>query len=102
LLLDPCELHDWELLGCKRENGQPCATSEDGTKRRRAELSIDVYHLHYEPTCKRRHAIAVGLLADVEEAKRNFARASTDPTREEDFKIFARRSSERSIARRQR
>lgn len=91
LLLDPCELHDWELLGCKRENGQPCATSEDATKRRRAEVSIDVYHLHYEPTCKRRHATAVQLLADVEEAKRNFERASTDPTREEDFKLFARK-----------
>jgi hypothetical protein len=91
LLLDPCELHDWELLGCKRENGEPCATSDDATKRLRAETSIDVYHLSYEPTCKRRHATAVQMLADVEHAKRLFVQASKDSAREEDFKVFARK-----------
>lgn len=99
LLLDPCELDDWELLGCKRENGEPCATSDDVTKRKRAETSIEIYHLHYEPTCKRRHATAVQMLADVEDAKRLFVRASMDPAREKDFKVFARKI-QRAISRR--
>ncbi|HVZ70929.1 MAG TPA: hypothetical protein VHJ20_01025 [Polyangia bacterium] len=90
-LLDPCELHDWESLGCMRENGQPCPTSDVGPNRKRAEISIEVYHLNYEPTCKQRHAVAVQLLADVEEAKRNFLRAAADASRESDFKIFARK-----------
>ncbi len=91
MLLDPCELDDWELLGCRQENGEPCATSNDTTMRARAEASIDVYHLHYAPTCKRRHGTAVQLLADVEDAKRNFVLASRDSAREEDFKVFARK-----------
>lgn len=91
MLLDPCELHDWELLGCRRENGESCATGDGGTERKRAEISIDIYHLNYEPTCKRRHGVAVQVIADVEHAKRLFALASLDPAREEDFKVFARR-----------
>lgn len=91
LLLDPCELHDWELLGCKRENGHPCPTSEKPVERHRAELSIEIYHLHYEPTCKMRHTAAVQLIADLEEAKRNFVKAFADPARENDFKLFARK-----------
>ncbi|MDH1341108.1 hypothetical protein [Ectopseudomonas oleovorans] len=69
VLLDPCELNDWELVGCQHENGKPCATSQDPTERRRAEESIAIYHLDYEPTCKQRHAAAVRLMADVEQAK---------------------------------
>ena len=48
-LLDPCELNDWELLGCRRENGKPCPTSQDPSDRHRAEESISIYHLDYEP-----------------------------------------------------
>lgn len=89
LLLDPCQLEDWELLGCRRENGEPCPTSDDAMKRRRAEVSIAVYHLDYEPTCKRRHKTAIQLLADIEQAKRLFVEASSDAAREKDFKVFA-------------
>jgi hypothetical protein len=91
LLLDPCELADWRLLGCHQENGQPCATSTDPVAKRRAEASIEIYHLHYEPTCKRRHAAAVQLLADVDEAKRLFDLAAEDPAREPEFKVVAGR-----------
>jgi hypothetical protein len=91
LLLDPCELADWRLLGCHQENGQPCATSIDPVNKRRAEVSIEIYHLDYEPTCKRRHAAAVQLLADVDEAKRLFELATQDPTREPEFKTVAGR-----------
>lgn len=91
LLLDPCELTDWRLLGCHQENGQPCAASDNLLARRRAEASIEIYHLNYEPTCKRRHAAAVQLMADVDEGKRLFELATQDPTRAADFKAVAGR-----------
>lgn len=91
MLLDPCELGDWRLLGCQQENGHPCATSNDSTAKRRAEESIEIYHLHYEPTCKRRHTAAVQLMADVADGKRLFELASHDPSRESDFKTVAAR-----------
>ncbi|MCU1017114.1 HNH endonuclease family protein [Stenotrophomonas geniculata] len=91
MLLDPCELSDWRLLGCHQENGQPCPTSADPGDRKRAEISIEIYHLHYEPTCKRRHALAVQLMADVDEGKRLFELATQDPTRAADFKSVAGR-----------
>lgn len=37
-----------------QENGRPCAASNDPIPMRRAEESIEIYHLYYEPTCKRR------------------------------------------------
>ena len=91
MLLDPCELTDWRMLGCQQENGQPCATSIDPVAKRRAEISIEVFHLHYEPTCKRRHTAAVQLLSDIDEGKRLFELATKDPAREQDFKIVAAR-----------
>lgn len=91
LLLDPCEISDWRLLGCHQENGQPCATSSDPVAKRRAEESIEIYHLHYEPTCKRRHTAAVQLMADVDEGKRLFDLATQDPARVTDFKTVAAR-----------
>ena len=91
MLLDPCEISDWRLLGCHQENGQPCATSTEGIAKRRAEVSIEVFHLHYEPTCKRRHAVAVQLMADVDEGKRLFELATQDLARAPDFKSVAGR-----------
>lgn len=91
MLLDPCELSDWRLLGCHQENGQPCATSTDLIPKQRAEISIEVYHLNYEPTCKRRHTLAVQLMADIDEAKRLFELYTKDPTRRNDFKTVAER-----------
>lgn len=78
VLLDPCELHDWELLGCQQENGKPCPTSQDPIEHRRAEESIAIYHLDYEPTCKQRHAAAVRLMADVDQAKLFFGQPGMD------------------------
>ena len=91
LLLDPCEISDWRLLGCHQENGQPCAASPDPAAKRRAETSIEIYHLHYEPTCKRRHTAAVQLMSDVDEGKRLFELATQDPSRVSDFKAVAAR-----------
>lgn len=91
LLLDPCEMSDWRLLGCHQENGRPCAASSDPIPKRRAEESIEIYHLHYEPTCKRRHSVAVQLMADVDEGKRLFDLATQDPNRVADFKLVAAR-----------
>ncbi|MBK5071602.1 hypothetical protein I2492_01055 [Budviciaceae bacterium CWB-B4] len=80
MLLDPCELDDWKLLGCHQENGAPCAASTDPISRQRAEISIEAYHLHYEPTCKHRHREAVQLMADLDEAKRLFELYTKDPS----------------------
>jgi hypothetical protein len=91
VLLDPCELNDWRLLGCKQENGHPCATSEDDEERRRAEESIEIYHLHHEPTCKRRHGVAVELIAAIADGKRHFEASKNDPARRAEFKAVARR-----------
>ena len=91
LLLDPCDLSDWRLLGCQQENGQPCAASTESVAKQRAEASIKIYHLDYEPTCKRRHAASVQLLADVDEGKRLFEQAAHNSSRANDFKSVAGR-----------
>lgn len=91
MLLDPCDLTDWRLLGCQQENGLPCPAASELAARQRAEVSIEVYHLNYEPTCKRRHAAAVQLMSDVDEAKRLFDQATRDPHQEMDFKTVAAR-----------
>ncbi|MEH3119950.1 MAG: hypothetical protein PGN25_20800 [Methylorubrum populi] len=71
-LLDPCNLDDWRLLGCKRENGNPCATSDDPEVVTRVNTSIEVYHLDHEPTCKQRHTVSGMLLRTVRKAKARF------------------------------
>ena len=91
ILLDPCEYNDWQLLGCRKEDGHPCSATTDAVEKLRAEESIEIYHLHHEPTCKRRHASAVSLLADVEEGKRQFLLASADEARKVDFQNVAKR-----------
>lgn len=90
-LLDPCNLGDWRLLGCKQENGQPCSTSSDPIEKKRAEVSIEVYHLHYGPTCNRRHGVAVELMANVDDGKRLFDRAKGKPDLQSDFITVAQR-----------
>ncbi|MCA3030012.1 MAG: hypothetical protein ING66_15625 [Rhodocyclaceae bacterium] len=91
LLLDPCEISDWRLLGCHQENGMPCVATNDSIEKKRAEASIEIYHLQYEPTCKQRHIRAVQLMSDVDEGKRLFELAGVDPSREPDFKSVAMR-----------
>ena len=86
-ILDPCDPEDWRLLGCKRENGKPCPTSSDPNTIRRVNESIEVYHLDYEPTCKRRHTAAGQLLEKVRDAKRAFLDIDqTNPKTEQHFK----------------
>lgn len=84
-------MSDWRLLGCHQENGQPCVASTDPIARQRAEASIEILHLHYEPTCKKRHAAAVQLMSDVDEGKRLFELVTHDPNRAPDFKAAAAR-----------
>ena len=85
MLLDPCVFSDGQLLGCQKENGNSCAASVDDVERRRAEESIEIYHLNYEPTCKRRHSVAVSFLADLDEAKRRFELMLKDRGKKSDF-----------------
>ncbi|QJU57112.1 hypothetical protein HL653_04305 [Sphingomonas sp. AP4-R1] len=91
VLLDPCDISDWRLLGCKRENGQPCPAGGSVVDLKRAETSIAIYHLQHEPTCKLRHAEAVKLLLDIEEAKGHFVLSQSDPVQETAFKRVAKR-----------
>lgn len=90
-LLDPCAFGDWKLLGCKKENGKPCATVEIPEQLHRAEISIEIYHLHHEPTCKLRHTAAVQLVSDIDEAKGYFVVTQSDATQELGFKKAAER-----------
>lgn len=71
------------------ENGQPCAAGTDPVAKKRAEASIEILHLHYEPTCKKRHAAAVQLMSDVDEGKRLFELVTNDPIRAPDLKAAA-------------
>ncbi|EMM5786663.1 hypothetical protein [Pseudomonas chlororaphis] len=91
ILVDPCEVGDWRLLGCKKENGKPCAASDVPEQRQRADISIEIYHLHHEPTCKLRHSEAVKLLGDIEEAKALFIATQSDAAQEPSFKRVAAR-----------
>lgn len=90
-LLDPCEIDDWKLLGCRQENGSPCPASNDSTQSTRVLTSIEILHLDYEPTSKTRHGVAVQLLADVDHAKRLFERSTQDASVAPDFKNAAKK-----------
>jgi hypothetical protein len=91
-ILDPCDLEDWKLLGCMRENGHPCPASDDRVAISRVKISIEVYHLDHEPTCKQRHRLAIALLDAVRVAKDAFLKIDTaDPESMADFTRIARR-----------
>lgn len=90
-LLDPCELHDWELLGCRQEDGSSCATTNDPVEQHRVETSIDIYHLNHGPTCRQRHPLAVKLLSEVAQAKRFFPLIKNDAAMRYEFHEVARR-----------
>lgn len=68
-ILDPCEPDDWQLLGCRREDGCSCATREDPEAQIRVTTSIEVYHLNHEAICKQRHTAAGQMLEKIREAK---------------------------------
>jgi hypothetical protein len=90
-LLDPCDPADWRLLGCQHENGRPCATSANDNERQRAEAAIEIYHLHHEPTCTSRHAVAVQLIQDVDEAKQLYNAMSNELASQLAYKRKAQR-----------
>ena len=90
-LLDPCDPLDWRLLGCQHENGRPCAASTDEVDKGRAEASIEIYHLHHEPTCTARHGVAVELIQDVDEAKQLYQSMTTVPASQAAFRRKLRR-----------
>jgi hypothetical protein len=68
-LLDPCRVTDWLLLGCRTENGSPCAANDGDDTRKRVEASIAAYHLDREATCMSRHQHVVELVALIDTAK---------------------------------
>lgn len=90
-LLDPCDLYDWELLGCRHEDGSPCPTSDDPTALQRVKISIEVYHLDHKRTCKLRHRQAVQLIAEIAQAKRFFLLSKNDLNMKYEFLEIGRR-----------
>lgn len=90
-LLDPCNLYDWELLGCQQEDGAPCATIDSPTALQRVKISIEVYHLDHKPTCKLRHRLAVKLIAEIAQAKRFFLLSKDDSNMQHEFLEIAKR-----------
>ncbi|WP_322896283.1 MULTISPECIES: hypothetical protein [unclassified Yoonia] len=86
LLLDPCDPTDWRLLGCKLENGKPCSASQAATEKLRVEASIEIFHLHHEPTCKARHAEAIRFVQLIQEAKQLYLRIGTEQAGHQRFK----------------
>lgn len=87
VLLDPCDPYDWKFIGCKRENGKPLPNAADGSNDfRRASESIEIYHLHYSATSRRRHTQSINLCNEVDEAKKKFSLAQFNSIYENDFK----------------
>lgn len=85
MLLDPCQPSEWKLLGCQQENGKPCASSQEPIAKQRAEVSIEVYHLDYGPTCTRRLGFAAQLVSDVDEGKQLYDGLKSNPDKEPEF-----------------
>lgn len=90
-LLDPCNLADWRLLGCRHENGNPCAASANDNDKIRAEASIEIYHLHHGPTCNARHAVAVQFIQDIDETKQLYLAMTEDPDTQKQYQKSAER-----------
>lgn len=90
-LLDPCDIDDCELIGCQQENGRACPSSVDPIDFKRAKSSIEIYHLDRDATAKRRHGVAVSLIADILDAKRLFTQSRNDASKKSEFVKIAKR-----------
>jgi len=90
-LLDPYNWDDWELLGCRQEDGSSCATSNDPIVEIRVQTSIHVYHLDHEPTCTARHTLVANLISEIDQAKRFFLQSKTNAAMRQEFNIVAKR-----------
>ncbi len=90
-LLDPCNWDDWELLGCRQEDGSACAASNDPIAKIRVQTSIEVYHLDHEPTSKVRHSLTANLISEIAQAKRFFLQSQNDADMRNEFNVVAKR-----------
>ncbi len=90
-LLDPCNLDDWELLGCRQEDGSPCAASNDPIAETRVQTSIEVYHLDHEPTATARHSLIASLISEIAQAKRFFLQSNGNADMKQEFSVVAKR-----------
>ena len=70
MLLDPIDPDDWKLLKF-HQNGYPIPASKPGTlEYRRAEISIEVYHLHSHELNTERRALAAEIRRIVQDMER--------------------------------
>lgn len=90
-LLDPYNLDDWELLGCRQEDGSPCAANDDPIVKMRVQTSIEVYHLNHEPTSTARHSLSASLISEINQAKRFFLQSKGNVDMKQEFSVVARR-----------
>jgi uncharacterized protein (TIGR02646 family) len=103
-LLDPIDPDDWKLLTFL-PNGQPTPAKPQGTKEyTRAEISIQVYHLHCQELVRDRKNVATKVRLLVEDMEMLYSKI-TDPTvrtlykrRQKDLFRFIDRDSEYSGA----
>jgi len=103
-LLDPIDPDDWKLLTFL-PNGQPTPAQTHGTKEhKRAEISIQVYHLHCQELVRDRKNVATKIRLLIEDMEILYSKI-TDPTtrtlykrRQKDLFRLIDRDSEYSAA----
>jgi uncharacterized protein (TIGR02646 family) len=78
-LLDPIDPEDWKLLTF-RPDGQPTPAQHQGTREhKRAETSIQIYHLHYQEFVRERKSLATRIRLLIERMEILYSKI-TDPT----------------------
>ena len=85
LLLDPCKIFDWKLLGCFEESGEPYCNSEAEFDKRKVDESIRLLHLDEEGLCQKRYNKCLDLKRLIDDGQRIYLALKTQPDREADL-----------------
>lgn len=87
MLLDPCIALDPGLLDFLADDGSPCARFRDNPiKQKRAEESIEIYHLNHPSLNEQRRILAVKIDSWIKKANMVYSRCDTgDPISDQTF-----------------
>lgn len=85
MLLDPCDVTDWKLLGCSLESGHPVAATDNEQEKQRVDVSIDLYHLHQDALNKMRLTQIRDLDQKLSDAKDRYDELDNTPKRNKKF-----------------